>query len=313
MKKPSYQSRDEQFIQRLRQLVIANLKNEQFGVVQLSADIGLSRSQLYRKLKQIRGQTISQFVREVRLQEALRLLESDISTAAEIAYAVGFGSPAYFHKCFIEHFGITPGAVRKRLRAGQDSGAILSASDRRNALASDGALPSGTALLPNWMKRTIWLLFALMLVLLAISFFPNAAFPEGEAPPTIAILPVNYLEEADEADQLALELYEGLKMEVGHTEALRVLSRTSTQSFTRRNMLLSEVAEELSVDAVVESSLLITEDSIAIKLHLIRVFPVEYQWWAKEYRLTRANALSFLDPIVWEVAGEIRRELISEQ
>lgn len=107
-------SMNDVFLQKLREIILQNLSNEHFGIVDLVKKISLSRSQIHRKLKKINGKSITQFIREIRLEEALKLLKGEAGTAAEIAYKVGFNSPTYFNKCFHEYYGITPGEVGRK-------------------------------------------------------------------------------------------------------------------------------------------------------------------------------------------------------
>lgn len=93
-------NRDDQLVQRLSQIVRNNLGNEQFGVRELARLFGISRSQLHKKLKKISGKSVSQFIREIWLEEAMGLLQKDVASVSEIAYQVGFSSPAYFITCF---------------------------------------------------------------------------------------------------------------------------------------------------------------------------------------------------------------------
>ncbi|MCR8667406.1 MULTISPECIES: LamG-like jellyroll fold domain-containing protein [Aestuariibaculum] len=88
------------------------MKNEQFGVEDLSKESGYSRSQLYRKIKLINGKSISKFVRDIRLEEALKLIVKSALSISEIAYEVGFSSPNYFSRCFHEKYNYTPLEVR---------------------------------------------------------------------------------------------------------------------------------------------------------------------------------------------------------
>ena len=87
------------------------MSNERFGVEQLSDELGMSRSQLHRKLTALIDQSPNQFIRSFRLQRAHDLLKQKAATASEIAYQVGFSSPSYFTKCFHEQFGYTPSEV----------------------------------------------------------------------------------------------------------------------------------------------------------------------------------------------------------
>jgi DNA-binding response OmpR family regulator len=106
-------SMDEAFVEKLCQSVEDNIANEEFSVEELARNIGLSRSQLHRKLDAITGKSASQFIREYRLERARELIEKKVGTIAEISYQVGFSSPGYFNKCFKEYFKTTPGELQK--------------------------------------------------------------------------------------------------------------------------------------------------------------------------------------------------------
>ena len=107
-------SRDEKFLRNLKEIVQSNLTNEQFGVQGLAKAIGMSRIQVYRKLQKLTGKNVSQYIREIRLEKAMELLKAGASNVAEIAYQVGFGSPAYFNKCFHDFYGYPPGEIFKK-------------------------------------------------------------------------------------------------------------------------------------------------------------------------------------------------------
>ncbi|MFO7851085.1 MAG: tetratricopeptide repeat protein [Bacteroidota bacterium] len=110
-------SRDEIFLNKIRDYVIRNISSEAFSLEALVLELGYSRSQVHKKLKKITGKSLSAFVREIRLEEALKLLRAKAGTASEIAYRTGFSSPAYFSQCFNNYFGFTPGeAVKKEVQ-----------------------------------------------------------------------------------------------------------------------------------------------------------------------------------------------------
>lgn len=106
-------SSDQIFIRRLTAIVLNNLENETFGVKDLVHEAGMSLYSLSKRLNTINKKTINQFIREVRLRKALEMLKTGSLTANEIAYKVGFSSPAYFNTCFHEFFGYPPGQVKK--------------------------------------------------------------------------------------------------------------------------------------------------------------------------------------------------------
>jgi AraC-like DNA-binding protein/tetratricopeptide (TPR) repeat protein len=106
-------SMEKQFTEKLVEVIETNFTNEQFSVTDLSKEMGMSRATLHRRIKSICGKTVSQFVNEVRLNAAKKLLEDRSGTVSEIAYIVGFGSSTYFIKCFRGHYGFSPGEVLK--------------------------------------------------------------------------------------------------------------------------------------------------------------------------------------------------------
>lgn len=102
---------DEKFIKRMMDILELQMGDEKFGVEALGTELGMSRSQLHRKLKALIGQGPNQFIRSFRLNRAHDLLKVNAATAAEVAYSVGFSSPSYFTKCFHEQFGYTPSEI----------------------------------------------------------------------------------------------------------------------------------------------------------------------------------------------------------
>ncbi|MCB9081110.1 MAG: response regulator [Lewinellaceae bacterium] len=104
-------SMDAVFLQKVRQAIETNLDDETFSVVELGNQIGMSRSQLHRKLSALTGYSPNEVIRHMRLERGRQLLEKKVATVAEVAYLCGFNSPAYFIKCFREQYGITPGEL----------------------------------------------------------------------------------------------------------------------------------------------------------------------------------------------------------
>lgn len=100
------------FINEFRKQIQAQMSDSELNVETLSADMGLSRVQLYRKVKALTGSSPVELIRITRLKRAERLLKSDSKTIAEISYEVGFSSPSYFSKCYKEYFGVLPGEVK---------------------------------------------------------------------------------------------------------------------------------------------------------------------------------------------------------
>lgn len=107
-------SRDQTFINRLRNSIRQNMGDSDFTVERLGEEVGLSRVQLYRKVKALTGQTPVDLLKKARLERARLLVEKTDKSISEIAYEVGFTAPSYFNKCFKDEFGVNPGALREQ-------------------------------------------------------------------------------------------------------------------------------------------------------------------------------------------------------
>lgn len=107
-------AQDQTFVTRLREVIRDNMGDSDFSVERIGEEIGLSRVQLYRKVKALTGQTPVELLRKARLERSRRLIEKTEKSVSEIAYEVGFTSPSYFNKCFKDEFGISPGAKREK-------------------------------------------------------------------------------------------------------------------------------------------------------------------------------------------------------
>ena len=106
-------SLDKEFIQKVLNYINENINDPDLGVELLASQLHLSRSQFYRKVKTLTGQTANQFLRNIRLQRAKQILEKGNTNISEVCYQVGFSSPSYFTKCFKNHFGVLPTEVEK--------------------------------------------------------------------------------------------------------------------------------------------------------------------------------------------------------
>jgi signal transduction histidine kinase/DNA-binding response OmpR family regulator/Flp pilus assembly protein TadD len=107
------ENKEEEFVQKIRQSVLANLSDDTFGIAQLCRAVALSRAQLHNKLKALTGQSTSIFIRSIRLHKAKELLESSDLNVSEVGYEVGFKNPSHFSSAYQEVFGTSPSKTRK--------------------------------------------------------------------------------------------------------------------------------------------------------------------------------------------------------
>ena len=102
---------NRKFSQLLNEIINSNIQNELFGVSELAYELNMSRSNLHRRIKSATGDSVSQYLRKIRLNKALELLNEQSHTISEVAFSVGFGSVNYFSKCFKDHYGYPPSEV----------------------------------------------------------------------------------------------------------------------------------------------------------------------------------------------------------
>ncbi len=107
------EEKEEQFLLQLKQFIEDDLQNERLNAAYLSAKIGVSQSQLYKKLKALIGETPNTLIRNIRLQKSLTLLQDTELNISEIAYELGFSNPSYFSKSFHKKYGKSPIVFRK--------------------------------------------------------------------------------------------------------------------------------------------------------------------------------------------------------
>lgn len=105
---------DKDFVEKFKTLIDAKMGDSGLNVEDLGKEMGLSRVQLYRKIKSLTNYSPNELLRIARLKRAASLLASSDMTVAEIGYEVGFSSPSYFAKCYKEQFGESPTDLLKR-------------------------------------------------------------------------------------------------------------------------------------------------------------------------------------------------------
>jgi len=187
------QSLQDQYLATIRQVIDANIGNENFSVADLAREAGLSRSMLHRKLIRLTGKSATDLITEIRLTKAYELLENDTGTVSEIAYRVGYSSPSYFNKVFKKTYKVSAGDVRRKgsgkishlrvIKEPGDPGSARSKRSRSNVIA--GA---------NILMIIIVILGIVILILgLIDNVSPVSILPEWTITLTLIILIVGFI------------------------------------------------------------------------------------------------------------------------
>lgn len=110
-------TQDDKFLAKLVGIIEDNIADPEFGTVKISREVGVSRTQLYRKMAALTEMTVKEFIRSIRLKKAAQMILQEQVNISEAAYAVGFLQVAYFRKCFKEMYGMTPSEFVKKQSA----------------------------------------------------------------------------------------------------------------------------------------------------------------------------------------------------
>ena len=253
---------ENEFTGRITGIIRENLGNEHFGVKELAARAGLSRTVLNRQLKARYNKTASQYIREIRLQTAMKLLREGNSTASEVAYKVGFGSPAYFSKCFHAYYGHPPGGFKNIGPAEEERAERRGMSNER-----------------KWPGKLYFFSIAGIILTAGITFLGFMAFFNKTVPPScewlpdtvrsIAVLPFRNLSADPGNSYLAEGITEEIVTRLCQSSDLRVVSRTSVEQFRGTTAAIPEIRARLCVDYIVEGSLQRSGNMITVTVQLI--------------------------------------------
>jgi TolB-like protein len=269
--------KDEVFIRKLKEIILANLGDVRFGVNELARESGLGYHQLSQKIFTASKRKANQFINEVRLQKAHEMLINEEFTASEIAYRTGFSSPAYFNTCFHDFFGYPPGKARYiNLKSTEDNIQTVNV----NSLASSEVHTK--------------------------AFLDEKKQNKKEN--SIAVLPfVDMSKEKDQGyfcDGMTEEIINALV----HIRNLKVIARTSSFAFSNKQIDIREIGRTLNVETVLEGSIRKEGDHIRITAQLISVED-GLNIWSERYDCDLKEVFAIQDEISMAIADKMKINL----
>jgi TolB-like protein/AraC-like DNA-binding protein/Tfp pilus assembly protein PilF len=260
---------DISFKDNLHNIVINHITDENFGANSLALLLGLSTSQTLRKVKAATGKSVIQYIREVKLAEAAKLIKETDLTSAEISYKVGFSSPSYFNKTFRKRYGITPGGYKAQVSIQNENDFIKDAVE----------VHKSAPIQKKSIKRSLIVISSILVLLLATmaySFYPN---PNNNTiaktsetiinDKSIAILPFKNLSSNKDNQYFADGVMEVILNHLTSIKELKVISRTSMEQYRKTTKTIPEIAKELGVSYILEGSVQKNNDEIRIITQLI--------------------------------------------
>jgi AraC-like DNA-binding protein len=213
-------------LQKLKKEVDDNLTNDQFSVEELARNIGMSRSQLHRKLVTATGQSVSQFIREYRLQLGMDLLKGGDLTAAEVSERIGFGSATYFNKCFNEFYGFPPGEVKNRM--GENLSELKVFTPVRNVTEESG---SSTG---SYLKWIVVVSVLIIIGIVYVAFQGGGETTRDVKDKSIAILPFKNLSQDQQNEYFGEGVIEAIRTGLSQIDEFRVISRHICRAIPRK-------------------------------------------------------------------------------
>ena len=276
-------SMDQMFLKHLDEIIEIHLEDEQFGVEELARELGLSRSQLHRKLNSLTGKSTSQYIREYRLEKAMEMLQTNVATASEIAYRVGFSSPTYFNSSFNKYYGYPPGEVKLR-------NALKVESDNEE---QPRILITETITIKRRLYdlRTYIIGFLALILVVVLGYYNYAKSGSntaskatiGEFENSIAVLPFKNMSGNPENEAFCDGMTTAIISRLSKIKGIsRVISQTSVMSYKDQQKAMTVIADELDVHYILESGFQKSGDEIKINLQLIDG-TMDKLIWSQEY------------------------------
>ncbi len=287
-------SMDQLFLEKVHEAIKKNIGNENFGVDELSKEIGISRSHLHRRLKYLNGESASHMIREFRLKKAFKMLQHKEATVSEISYEVGFSNPSYFNTCFNKYFGYPPGKV-KRIRS---SGSVKKHSISRKLIIT--------------LIATLVVVASAFIIYFTLSdrnIETNEAIIINKS---IAVLPFKSLSDDPEKQYLTDGVMDAIILHLSKIEDLRVMDRTSVEQYRETDKTTTIIAQELDVTYLLEGSFQIVGDQVRLIVQLIKPGK-EGHIWAKDYNRNWKDIFSFQSEVAQTIARELQAVITPEE
>ena len=285
---------DSAFLNKLTEILIQNLSNENFGVSELAGKIGMSRSNLLRKIKKLTNLSASQFIREVRLKKAMELLKQSPMNVSEVCWEVGFSSTSYFIKCFREYYGYPPGEVGKR--------------EKVEIIPEEGRQAGKKKKIPYFIIAAIAICLAIG-VLVIINPFSSG---QKKHEKSIAVLP--FINDSNDSTNVYIinGLMESVLGDLQKIEDLRVISRTSVEKYRNAPRTIPEMGKELNVKYFVEGSGQKIGDQILLTIQLIEASSDKHLW-SRQYSREAKDIFTLQMEVAKNIAAEIEAIITPEE
>jgi TolB-like protein/AraC-like DNA-binding protein len=264
-------------------------------VRELSSLLSLSSSQTLRKVKSATGKSVNQYIRELRLEKAAKLIKKTDLSIAEISYKVGFGSASYFNKTFSSYYGISPGEYKTK----SISLSELVAKKPKNKSREVS------------LKMKIFYPVIIMLVfVIGYLLINNSTSKNTSLENSIAVLPFKDFSPKD-SQWFSDGVSDNILHSLAQMKDLSVISFTSSSTFRDSDKTIPEIAKELGVSYILEGSVTLVEGKIKIIAQLID--SNDEHIWSKEYNENFDDIITIQNNVAQEVMQQLKITLSTQE
>lgn len=312
------------FIPKLQSLIDAHIDDPTFSVDTICRDMGISRAQLHRIVKEQFALSVTLYIRKIRMQKANHLLANTSLRISEVADRVGISNPQNFSKYFTQEFSISPTEFR-RLHQNASQQSELPTPEVISLevapLPTVLAVPEATPVkLPNYAvparllhPTTRWIMYGAVLaaLILGLSLYwrtyrQSAPRPNDTNTTSIAVLPFVNMGSA-EANPICDGLIDDVHTALSLIRHLRVTARSSSDQYRSTQKDMSQISEELGVNNILRAKLLKSGEQIQLKVELINAKD-DRLIWAKTYSVASRDVFQLTGLITQDVARELNLE-----
>lgn len=285
---------EKEFLDQINDLIEKNISNDKFGVSKLAQEMGMSRSNLHRKIHSIAKVSVSRFIRNVRLEKAKELLRDSTLTVSEVAYNVGFSNPSYFSKCFHDVFGYPPGELGK-------------VEETELAMHSSIKSPKNRIIVFSSV------VVAFVLIFFVFNFIKKDDFKgvkalfgskKMELSRSIAVLPFIALGGEEENEIFAEGVTGSILNKLIQINDFKVVAINRPKQVLEGVLNLEEIANEFETSFLLEGSVQYNEDRVKV---LVNLFDAENKQliWSDEYNSKLVDIFVIQSDIAKQVASKL--------
>lgn len=290
---------DKNFIEQLDKLIEKNILNRNYSIDDICLELGMSRSQLFRLVKEETDLSISRYIRRRRLLKGKELIETTDRKIAEVSYEIGLDSPQTFTKYFTEEFGVSPSEYRKNRE--KESLEKTSSEGFDVVQVSNNKVIGDVLPVANKQGKYKYVALALLvIVLVAVGFWiikGSGGFSESEN--SIAVLPFKSNGNS-EAKLLAEGVTDQIHGSLATLRHLKVISKNSSELFRESKKTVPQIASELRVAYVFGGTTTHDGERVRITMELVKASE-DRVVWTRHYEGKASEIIGLINKIAQDI------------